>query len=420
MRRRLFAAATAAAVAVATAGALPAAADLAQSSVVSANPVDFTPNVLDGTVWSLALVGDEVVVGGAFTKVADSSRRQTYARRNVFAFNVYTGAISSFAPEVDGAVYSLAAGADDTVYLGGAFKTVDGASSRGIAHIGLDGDRARAFSAKINWGDVRSLAVRGSQLYAGGTFSAINGVNRAGLARLSATTGTVDRSFDAKLSAPGLSRTRVEHFDISPDGHKLVAVGALLKASGYDRTQIAMFDISGPTAALTSWYTDAYRPACMKGFDTYLRQVKFSPDGSYFVVAATGRASAPDKLCDSAARFETTGGGRHNPIWVQRTGGDSLYAVAVTGAAVYLGGHQRYFDNPYGTDAKGPGPGAVARPGIGAVNPSTGRALSWNPTRARGVGVRAFLVTPHGLVVGSDTDELGHEYHGRVGMFPLG
>ena len=148
--------------------------------------------------------------------------------------------------------------------------------------------------------------------------------------------------------------------------------------------------------------------------------MKFSPDGSYFVVAATGRASSPHTLCDSAARFETGGTGRHNPTWVQRTGGDSLYAVAVTGAAVYLGGHQRYFDNPYGTDAKGPGPGAVARPGIGAVSPRTGRALTWNPTRARGVGVRVFVAVPRGLLVGSDTDQLGKEYHGRIGFFPMG
>jgi hypothetical protein len=180
-----------------------------------------------------------------------------------------------------------------------------------------------------------------------------------------------------------------------------------------------MYDVSGTGAVVQNWYTNAYQAQCMQGFDTYLRQIKFSPDGSYFVVAATGRASAPDKLCDSAARFETGGLGNHNPTWVQRTGGDSLYAVAVTGAAVYLGGHQRYFDNPYGTDAKGPGPGAVERTGIGAVSPRTGRALAWNPTRTRGVGVRAFAVVPNGLIVGSDTDQLGHEYHGRIGMFPL-
>jgi hypothetical protein len=408
MRRRLLAA-TIVAVAV-VAGTHPAAADMAQPSVVSADPVDFTPHVLDGTVWSMTVVGDTVVVGGAFTKVADSSRKQTYARRNIFAYGLNDGAIRSFAP--------AAAGADNTVYAGGAFKSVNGTAQRGLARLTLAGQRVSAFTAKINWGDVRALAVRGTRVYAGGTFSSINGVGRAALARMNATTGAVDTGFDARLSAPGLSRTRVEHFDISPDGRRLVAVGALLRSGGYDRTQIAMFDVSGSTAALTDWYTDAYKPACMKGFDTYLRQVKFSPDGSYFVVAATGRASAPDRLCDSAARFETGGSGRHNPTWVQRTGGDSLYAVAVTGSAVYLGGHQRYFDNPYGTDAKGPGPGAVSRTGIGAVNPNTGRALSWNPTRTRGVGVRVFVVVPQGLLVGSDTDQLGHEYHGRIGMFP--
>ncbi|GIM90756.1 delta-60 repeat domain-containing protein [Paractinoplanes toevensis] len=416
MRRLLSAAVI---VAAALACAHPAQADSAQTSVVSANPVDFTPHVLDGTVWSMALVGDTVVVGGAFTKVADSTRKHTYARKNIFAFGLSDGEIRSFAPEVDGAVYSLATGPSSTVYAGGAFKSVNGSAQRGVTRLGLNGERVSSFSARINWGDVRALQARGSSLYVAGTFSAINGVNRDALARVSALTGAVDTGFDPRLTAPGLSRTRVEHFDISPDGSRLVAIGALLKASGYDRTQIAMFGVAGPSAVLLNWYTDAYKPACMKGFDTYLRQIKFAPDGKYFVVAATGRASSPDRLCDSAARFETLGNGRHNPTWVQRTGGDSLYAVAVTGSAVYLGGHQRYFDNPYGTDAKGPGPGAVARPGIGAVSPITGKALSWNPTRARGVGVRCFLVVPHGLLVGSDTDELGREYHGRIGMFPL-
>jgi hypothetical protein len=418
MRRSLLAAT--ALTCAALLATVPAAADPAQPSVVLADPVDFTPHVLDGTVWALAVVGDTVIVGGSFTRVQDGDRKTTYPRKNIFAYGLRDGVVSGFAPKVDAPVYALTAGPTDTVYLGGSFKTVNGVAQRGLARVSVaDGARVSAFDAKINWGDVRTLNARGAHLYAGGTFSSINGVTRAGLARLDAGTGAVDAGFDAKLSSPGLTRTRVEHFDITPDGSRLVAVGALLKVGSVSRTQIAMFDISGPSATVTSWYTDAYKPTCMKGFDTYLRQVKFSPDGRYFVVASTGRASSPTKLCDSAARFETGGNGKHNPTWVQRTGGDSLYAVAVTGSAVYVGGHQRYLDNPYGSDAKGPGPGAVTRVGIGAISPSTGRALSWNPSRARGVGVRAFEVVPTGLIVGSDTDQLGKEYHARIGMFPL-
>jgi hypothetical protein len=402
------------------AGVLPAVADTSQATVVSDNPVDFTPHVLDGTVWAATVVGDTVVVGGSFTKVSDNTGKTTYPRRNIFAYGLRDGVVRPFAPAVDGPVYALAPGAANSVYAGGAFKTVGGVAQRGITKLSLgNGMRYNAFTAKINWGDVRALSIFGNRLYMGGTFSAVSGVNRTAMARLDATSGAVDRGFDTALSAPGLDRTRVEHFDLSPDGRTLAVVGALLKSGSQSRVQLALFSVGGPAAVLGNWYTDAYRPACMAGFDTYLRQVKFSPDGRYFVVVSTGRASDRNKLCDSAARFEVAGVGRHNPTWVNHTGGDSLYAVAVTGSAVYVGGHQRYLDNPYGSDAKGPGPGAVSRVGIGAINPTTGKALPWNPTRERGIGVRVFVATPTGLLVGSDTTQLGKEYHGRLGMFPL-
>lgn len=123
-------------------------------------------------------------------------------------------------------------------------------------------------------------------------------------------------------------------------------------------------------------------------------------------------------MCDTAARFETYAKGSNiRPTWINATGGDSLYAVAVTGAAVFVGGHQRWLDNPRGRDSAGPG--AVSRPGIGAIHPRTGKALSWNPTRERGIGVKAFSAHHTGLLVGSDTTRLGREYHARIGMFPL-
>jgi hypothetical protein len=427
MRRRLLAAQHVV-VAALTGVPAPAAADSWQPRVVSENPVDYTPHVLDGAVWAMTVVGRTVVAGGEFTSVADSARRHTYARRNIFAFDLYTGAVLGFAPALDGGVHALAAGpGGDTVYAGGDFTTVNGVPQRGLARFSLDGRRLRGFQAAVNYGDVKALAARGDNVYAGGTFTAVDGIRRTGLARLDAYTGAVDPGFDAQLTAPGLPETFVENFDLSPDGKRLVVIGALRRAGGVPRAQIAMFDVSGPRAALTDWYTDAFAGPCAPDFQAYLRQVKFSPDGSYIVVATTGGTSGPDKVCDAAARFQTTGPGRHDPVWVQRTGGNSLFAVAITGAAVYLGGHQLYLDNPLGHKVKYPGkppvytvgPGAVMRPGIGAVDPATGKALPWNPTRTRGVGVRVFVSVPQGLLVGSDTDELGHEYHGRVGMFPL-
>jgi hypothetical protein len=89
----------------------------------------------------------------------------------------------------------------------------------------------------------------------------------------------------------------------------------------------------------------------------------------------------------------------------------------VTGSAVYVGGHQQWLNNPKGR--KNAGPGAVSRPGIGAIDPATGLALAWNPTSARGVGVEALVATSSGLLVGDDTTELGKQYHARLGMFPL-
>ncbi|MFC6079606.1 hypothetical protein [Sphaerisporangium aureirubrum] len=390
------------------AGAVP------HDRVVSADPVGTTPHVLDGIVNALAVAGRTVIVGGSFSRVREAGATARLPRSNIFAFDLYTGKVDRrFAPTLDGPVAALAAGADGSVYAGGAFLGPGRAA--GLARLRLsDGKPVPGFDAPVRGGDVSALVLRGRHLYAGGDFTAVGRTGRPALARLDAATGAVDPAFTVR---PGGGRGPLKVHAMAASGRLLAVDGSFTTLSGLRRPQVGLIDIGAARPAVTGWRTEAYAARCKDAFPYYVRGLDFSPDGQYFVVVTTGGAGGSRKLCDSAARFETAARGAARPTWVNHTGGDSLYSVAVTGAAVYVGGHQRWLDNPRGRDAAGPG--AVARPGIGAIDPATGRALPWNPTRDRGIGVKAFLVDKGGLLLGSDTTRLGHEYHARVGMFPL-
>lgn len=422
MRRRVTVTAVAATLAFTGAISTPhATADIKHSAVVTANPINRTPHVLDGTVRAIAVVGGKVIVGGNFTKVREASSKTEIARKNLFAFDFATGKIDTkFKPSVNSTVYALQTGDNNTVYAAGGFWIVNGAQTGPLVKLNVpSGSTVTAFKPNVGGGLVYDIKRHGSRVYLGGMFTKVRGVPRNTLARVDAATGAVDTAFDVRPSDPRAGELKVYKMAINPAGTRLLINGTFTRVNGERRVQIAMIDTSTSPAGLSSWATERYAATCnINAFHTYMRGMDFSPDGSYFVVVTTGGPYGNVTLCDTAARWETDrSGGGQQPTWVNWTGGDTLLSTAVTGAAVYVGGHQRWHDNPLGSDFAGPG--AVSRPGIAALNPTTGKALSWNPTRTRGHGVEALVATPRGLFVGSDTDQLGKEYHGRIGFFPL-
>jgi hypothetical protein len=386
--------------------------------IVSEDPVNWTPQVMNGRLLSVTQVGSTMVAGGTFTTVrAPGGTDQS--RPYLFAFNATTGALSTtFLPVLDGSVDVVAAHPDgQSVIVGGTFNTVNGTSAKKLAKIDVTtGQLDTKWKARAN-GRVRELVVSGNRLYIGGAFTAASGVARSNLAAFDVTTGLLDPDVNVPFTVPRKGTAHVAKLDVTPDGSTLIAIGNFLQAGGLARAQIALLDVAANPAVVRDWQTDRYSATCSTSFDTYMRDVDISSDGRYFVIVTTG-AGFSGTLCDAAARWELgrTGPGQQ-PSWVDYTGGDTLYSVAITGTVVYIGGHQRWLNNSLARDRLGPG--GVSREGIAALDPINGLPFSWNPAKERGVGAFSLLATNDGLWVGSDTEWIGGEYHPRLALFPL-
>ena len=397
---------------------------LAHDSVVRADPADFTPNVETDssssttTVLALAKGGGTIYAGGFFHTVTDATGVSTYPRDNLMAFSATTGQMRPFAPDVNGKVWAVEQHAG-ALYVGGEFTSVNGVPRPGL--VKLDATTGRVitgFRPRFSKGEVTQVRMVGHRLMVGGTFP---GKLRALNPRTGADTGFIGLAITGSV-ADNAGLTNVYRFDVNPAGTRLLAIGNFTSVGGVPRRQAFMLDLSGRKAKLDSWFYRALNNKC-RGPRTpaFLRDVDFSPDGKYFVVVAAGYVPPPRGLgrdiCDAAARFETHIAKPHRPTWINYTGGDTLHSVAATGRAVYVQGHQRWLDNPLGRGE--PGPGAVSRPGIGAIQPRTGKALAWNPGKTRGVGGKDFLVTRAGLWVGSDGTRFAGEYRARIAFCPL-
>ena len=422
-----------------------------QNQLVSAIPAAGTPNVIDGEVLTFAQVGSTMIAGGTFTQVQASTGGTTYSRPHILAFDATSGAISqTFAPNLNGEVDALLTGpVPGTVYVGGQFTTDNGVAVPNLLLLNIsDGSQVAGFNPGAIAKGVTTVRLLGSQLLVGGNFTSVGGTARGGLASMSPTTGALTSFLTATVTGhhnyghvsaaelaainfPGVTvakgSTGVARIAVNPQGTRMVVIGNFDHAGGLARDQIAVFNVNSSGASVDpNWNTTRFSDACFWfTFDSWIRDVDFSPDGSYFAVAAAGGHDflipEADTTCDTITRWETNASGQNlQPTWLASSGSDSFFSVAITGPAVYGAGHPRWLNNPLNSDNKGPG--ATPRPGIVALDPLNGMPFTWNPGREpRGHGTQGMLATAAGLWIGSDTDYIGNQQYLRrkIAFFPL-
>jgi len=429
--------------AVVSAGALlvlPAAAAVGSEqhpAVVSENPADFTPSLVDTGptqehVNAVAQLGNTMYAGGLFDAVTNGGTN--IARDNFMMFNRSTGTVVA-SPAFNDEIWAIESHGD-SVYVGGEFSTVGGVQRPRLVKLNADGSVDTSFNANLKGGRVLDLHMyRGPgqpRLFVGGTAG-------TKLMALNPDTGQRDVGFfDLAITEPivhqgvtAFGGVGVSNFAISPDGSKLVAVGNFTSVNGQSRRRAFMADLPASgvgSATLSPWYYEPFNDVCASTRArrlAYLSDVDFAPTGNYFVIVATGFNPESDDwgthVCDAAARFDTPPVGPLNPTepkWINYTGGDTIWSVAATGAAVYVQGHFQFLDNEFGVGGN-PAPTAVTRRGIGALDPDNGEALPWNPGKPAQMGGKQLLATSDGLWVASDSKRFNGEPRHGIAFAPL-
>ncbi len=409
----------------------------AHKDLVPATPRTNTPVIDSGEIWDMEVIGSRVFIAGSFTSIRNKTGNTTpLAQPYLAAYDYRTGQVDrTFRPTFDGSVSAVEASPSGRLYVGGRFHTVNGVIRNKVARLNVTtGAAVSGFTfPRVTDNPVTALEATDTAVYVGGRFTRINGVAMTGLVEVDGQTGVVDPTFDNQLSG-GIGvggALTVQDLVLTHDEKELLVVHTGRKIDGQDRLGVGL--ISTTTQQLLPWRTrlwDQYLPTVGGVQRIYTGDI--APDDSYFVVASGSGGDRPP-ISDTAIAFPIAGGDFVEPLWVARCF-DSVYSVAITEQAVYIGGHFQWNESPtanqpwpgldnvgYGTgqglSGYGLGDQVVRRDHLGALDPATGTALEWNPGSNSFEGNKAMLATNRGLFVGGDGNVQGGVTTGRVAFY---
>ena len=450
-------------IAASAAGALclMAAPALAQGPV-SPTPTAGTPTlVATGTTQEIRQIADcggNMYAVGTFTQISgwNGSTTQTFARNRIFRFSD-TAPFTvdpTWDPNVNGTVNTIAFNGSNcsTAYIGGQFTTVGGATAKNVAAVDTTtGALVPGFKDNAG-GQVETILAVNGHLLVGGFFKGINGsTTDPYYASLSPTTGKNDNFLDLGISGhitfKGVKNNSTEVYNqqLSHGGTLVLVEGDFTTVGGQNRRQIFMIDVSGATATLTGWTSPEFDGSdpngtlnpndqyfnCGASHPFYVHAAAWSPDDSEIYLADTGvkpilwNGTFPMVgMCDAAAAFPATQTQVFSD-WIAYDGCDSLYSAAADDSAVYVSGHNRWFNNQ--NQCNKAGPGAIPAPGLAGLTPGpAGGSLILNSagtaglySRSRGHGSDDMIFAVNGLWIASDNFDGGTSCGGQSGFSGL-
>ena len=308
--------------------------------------------LLDGPVLALSCSGRVLYVGGNFHSVDGAPRGMAAA------FDVRTGCLTQWDPQADGLVRALLA-YQGSVFIGGDFVRIAGVDRSHLAKVSGDLGLAEPWSSDAN-AAVAAFAVSRDTLYLGGYFTSLQGTTRQFIGAVNTGTGALLGFDPAGVPEPPLETSR----DLSRVTALAVSGGALYVGGHFigmgGQARIGLAEVDRATGSATAW-APALGPRYAGWPTPTVRTLAVCGSGLF----VGGNFSTIDSLKqDYAARFDLPGGTL--TAWNPRPN-DVVYAIAGTGARMFLGGG---FTSQWSW---------VRRDGLAAIDAVTGELLPWNP-----------------------------------------
>jgi hypothetical protein len=336
-------------------------------------------NNFNAQVWSIEQIGNVIYVGGKFTQVKGGA--VAYDQPYLAAFEASTGRwLDWWTPEINAPVYALHASPDgNTLFVGGEFTTVNGASVPAFAALDAQTGETRAgWNTRVSGGNPASVKAlemgADGMLYIGGGFNSIarNGVVQSGdgAVRIDPSTGGIDAGWKPVVAGGG-----VWDIALAPDQSRVYLGGYFTSVNGAADTK-AFAAVRHSNGAAVDGVVD-YEPNYEAGGRGRVHAV--AAVGNLVYVAGEEHSVQVLHAGDLTRKFVHYTGQPAEQGWALSGGGD-FQDLEVVGDRVYASCHcwRQHLEaangNLYPTTAPGPGTWSAVK-SVVAYNATSGTRI---------------------------------------------